>query len=182
MSIFTNNISSAKEEAGDYTAAVLGLVEGRDAREVLRTSPAVVHKMISGADPSALAKPERDGKWSVRQVIAHLADSDVVLGWRLRQILSQDTPQIIGYDQDAWADRLHYADADPHLAVETYSALRRWNLRLLENASAEELKRYGVHSERGNESVAHMINMYAGHDILHQRQIERILGTSQPAL
>ena len=175
MSIFTNNMASAKEEAAGYTAAVLGLVENRDPLEVLRSAPSVLRELIAGVDPTVLARPEAPGKWSIRQVLAHLADSDVVLGWRLRMILAHDSPEITGYDQDLWAERLHYDDVDPQLAIDTYGTLRRWNLRLFENATDAELNRYGVHTERGKESVAHLIRMYAGHDILHQRQIQRIL-------
>ena len=176
MSIFTNNKSSAKEEAAQYTGALLGLVGEQDPMNVLRTSPDVAAEMIRGVDSTRLSKPEAPGKWSVRTVLAHLADSDVVWAWRLRMIIAEDTPEITGYDQDRWADNLHYADVDPEMAITTYRTLRRWNLRLLENASPEVLKRYGVHSERGHESVEHLIRMYAGHDLLHLRQIERILG------
>lgn len=175
MSIFSNNKASAKEEAQAYTAAVLGLVADRDPLAILRSTPSVVRETVEAADPVALGKPEADGKWSVRAVLAHLADSDVVLGWRLRMILSHDEPEIEGYDQDLWAEQLRYKDVDHELSLDTFEALRRWNLRLFEEATAEQLKRFGRHSERGNESVEHLMKMYAGHDTLHINQIDRIL-------
>jgi hypothetical protein len=175
MSIFTNSAASSKEEAQEYTAALLGLVEGRNPLDVLQQTPANLRAAIEGIDPARLAKPEAPGKWSVRQVLAHLVDSDIVLGWRFRMILAHDRPEIQGYDQDLWAGRLHYDEADPALAVDTFGALRRWNLSLLKRASAEDLARAGVHSERGEESVGHLLKMYAGHDTLHLRQIARIL-------
>jgi hypothetical protein len=85
-------------------------------------------------------------------------------------------PTITGYDQDRWADRLHYVEGDPHEALERFTLLRRANLKLLERASAEDLKRVGVHAERGEETLAHIIRLYAGHDLLHIRQIDRIRG------
>jgi uncharacterized damage-inducible protein DinB len=175
MSIFSNNKATAREEAAQYTEALLGLIGERDPLEILRTSPDVVAQQISGVDAALLSQPERPGKWSVRHVLAHLADSDVVWGWRLRLIIAEDKPAITGYDQDLWADNLHYGDVDPARSLEVYRVLRRWNLRLVENAAPDVLARYGVHSERGQESVAHLIRMYAGHDVLHQRQIARIL-------
>jgi hypothetical protein len=89
-------------------------------------------------------------------------------------VLAHDRPQIIGYDQDLWANRLRYSEADTRDAFEQFSALRRANLRLWQNLSAADLARVGVHSERGEESVGHMRKLYAAHDLLHLRQLERI--------
>jgi hypothetical protein len=113
----------------------------------------------------------------MRQVVRHLADSEIVWGWRLRQVLAQDRPPLTGYDQDAWAERLRYADADIDEALEEFAVLRRGHLRLLTRATADDLRRVGVHSERGEESVGHMLRMYAGHDLLHLRQLARIRET-----
>lgn len=108
------------------------------------------------------------------QVLAHLADSDLVWGWRLRLILAQDRPPLTGYDQDAWSRRLGYAGIDPSDSVEMFRVLRRANLRLIERAAPEDLQRVGVHVERGDETLAHQRRLYAGHDILHLNQLERI--------
>ena len=89
-------------------------------------------------------------------------------------VLAHDRPTITGYDQDLWAARLRYDEADPEQAIHEFSVLRQANLRLLARASASDLMRVGVHAERGEESVAHMIRLYAGHDVLHLRQIERV--------
>jgi hypothetical protein len=92
----------------------------------------------------------------------------------MRLILAQDRPTLTGYDQDLWADRLQYADADPGHALETLRVLRRGNLALIERATPDDLKRVGVHSERGEESAGYLIGLYAGHDLLHLRQMTRI--------
>src|SRR5215204_5544916 len=130
MSIFTNNLSSAREEAAGYTAAVLGLLADRDPLEVLRTSAHVINQMIENVDESVLSKPELPGKWSVRQVIAHLADSELIVGWRVRMILATDAPDIIGVDQEIWADRLRYDDIAARVSLATFATLREWNLRI----------------------------------------------------
>ena len=90
--------------------------------------------------PEKLTTPEAPGKWSIAQVLRHLADSDVVWGWRMRLILAQDRPAITGFDQDLWAERLDYAHADPNESLETFAILRRDNLRLIERATPEDLQ------------------------------------------
>jgi DinB family protein len=107
-------------------------------------------------------------------VLRHLADSDIVWGWRMRMVLAHLRPTLTGYDQDLWADRLKYAEADAEQSLREFAVLREGNLRLLTGASPEDLERVGVHAERGEESVAHMMKLYAGHDLLHLQQIERI--------
>jgi hypothetical protein len=174
MSVFTNSASSTPEEIAAYVGAVLGLVEGRDPIGVLRQSPQDLRGAVAGVRADDLRTPEAVGKWSINQVLQHLADSDLVFGWRIRLVLSQDRPVISGYDQDRWAGCLGYADADPAEALERFAVLRRSNVRLLERASADDLRRVGLHTERGEESLAHLIRLYAGHDLLHLRQIERI--------
>lgn len=174
MSVFTAPSSSAKEDALAYTTAILGLLGAQDPLPVLESTPAKVKELLNALTKEQLAKPEAPGKWSVAAVVRHLADSDVVLGWRLRMVLAHDAPEITGYDQDAWAERLRYMEADAHEALADFEVLRRGNLRLFRNCTPDELERYGVHAERGRESVTHMQKMYAGHDLLHLKQIERI--------
>jgi len=173
MSVFTNSASSSPEEIAGYVTAVLGLLEGRDPIEVLRQTPQELAEAVPLA-AGAVRVPEAAGKWSMNEVLQHLADSDLVFGWRIRLILSHDRPVITGYDQDRWAERLRYADGDPAEALERFSVLRRSNVALLESASEDDLRRVGVHTERGEERLAHLIKLYAGHDLLHLRQLERI--------
>jgi uncharacterized damage-inducible protein DinB len=174
MSIFTNSASRSREEAHAYTTAILDLLGDQDPTSVLRDTPAGVRQALAGLSDAQRSTPEAVGKWSVRQVVRHLADSEIVWGYRLRLVLSQDRPTLTGYDQDLWAERLHYADANLDEALDELSALRRGHLRLLASATPEDFRRVGVHSERGEESVGHMLRMCAGHDVLHLEQLARI--------
>jgi hypothetical protein len=176
LSVYTNPASGAAEHAAAYVAAVLDLLGDRDALSVLRETPAALSRAIDGLSAAQLRQPEHPGKWSVTQILQHLADSEIVSGWRMRQVLAHDRPPLTGYDQDLWAERLRYDEADPHLALEQFDVLRRANLRLLERVSPAELKRVGVHVERGEESLEHLCRLYAGHDLLHLRQIDRVRG------
>jgi uncharacterized damage-inducible protein DinB len=177
MSVFTNPASGAAAHAAAYVEAILELLGDRDPIVVLREMPSALPRAIEGLSPRQLRQPEHQGKWSIGQVLQHLGDSEVVWAWRLRLILAQDRPQLTGYDQDLWAERLHYDEAEPSDAVELFAVLRRANLRLMARTSADDLKRVGVHVERGEESLEHLRRLYAGHDLLHLRQIERIRRT-----
>ena len=175
MSVFTNPASSSKEQGKEYTAAVVGLVGEQQPLEVLSTTESRLREAIHGLNEAQLAQPEAPGKWSINHVLRHLADSEIVWGWRLRMVLAHDRPQITGYDQDAWADRLKYGEANAQESIAEFAVLRAGNLRLLRQATPEDMQRYGVHAERGEESVAHMMKLYAGHDLLHLNQVERIV-------
>ena len=174
MSVFTNPAGAAAEHSAAYTNAILDLLGNRDPMVVLRETPSVLLHRIEGLTPEEIRKPEAAGKWSIGQVLQHLADSEIVHAWRMRIILAHDRPPLTGYDQDLWAERLRYEEEDSSDSLSLFATLRAANLRLLERASPAELERVGVHAERGDESVAHIRRLYAGHDLLHIQQIERI--------
>ena len=174
MSVFSNTSQDSAEDRAKYAPAVLGLLGSREPIDVLRETPEAARRAIAGLSADQVRTPEAPGKWSIAHVLRHLADSEVVWGWRMRLILAQDRPTITGYDQDQWADRLHYADADAGESLDTMRVLRRDNLRLIERASPADLQRVGVHSERGEEAAGYMVRLYAGHDLLHLAQIDRI--------
>lgn len=177
MSDLTNPASASVDAAEAYIAAILGVLGDRDPWEVLRETPTVVRDLVADLDRSTLARPERPGKWSMAAVVQHLADTELAWGWRLRMIIAHERPAITGFDQDLWADRLRYAEADPEQALEQLRILRRGNLCLLESVPASEREiRAGIHAERGEETLAHMVRLQAGHDLAHRRQLERIRG------
>jgi DinB superfamily len=174
MSVFSNTARDSAEDRAKYAPAVLQLLDDRQPLDVLRLTPEASQQAIAGMSANQLRTPEAPGKWSIAHVLRHLADSEVVWGWRMRLILAHDRPVITGYDQDLWADRLHYGEADIADALDAMRVLRRDNLKLLERATPGDLERVGVHSERGEESVGYLMRLFAGHDLLHLNQIDRI--------
>ena len=173
--IFTNSARSARGAAAAYTAAVLDLLGDADPLAVMDELPEALDALVASVSPEAMRRPEEPGRWSVVQVLWHLADSEVIYRYRLRRAVAQED-EIVGYDQDAWADRLRYADEEPAEALALIRALRPATVRWLRGLTPEERGRSGVHNERGPESVDHMIRLLAGHDLVHRNQIGRILG------
>ena len=107
--------------------------------------------------------------------MAHLADVEIVIGWRMRSILGSPGIPVQAYDQNAWVTTGHYDKRDPRKSVELHRVVREANLALVKSLSPDQWKHYGEHAERGQESIEHIVRMVAGHDINHIRQIERIL-------
>ena len=181
MSVFTNPASSTPADTARYVSALLDLLGNEDPVEVLRRGPVTLNAFLDTIPASVVTIPEAPGKWSIRDVVQHLADSELVGGFRLRLVLAQDRPPLTGYDQDLWADRLRYDEVDVRDALQQFTVLRRANLRLWERLGPSDLTRIGLHSERGEESLEHLRRLYAGHDLLHLRQLERIRTALLPA-
>jgi hypothetical protein len=171
---YANPAGAATEAAAGYVRALLALLGDREPRAVMDRLPADLRAATAGLDDAVLRRPEREGKWSIVEVVQHLADSEMIYGYRLRLIVAHDRPALPGYDQDAWARRLRYADVHLGEALEQLEPLRRANLRWLRTLSPEERSRAGLHSERGVESVDQVVRLLAAHDLVHLRQIERI--------
>jgi DinB superfamily len=164
-----------KETPRQYTERILGYANGKRPLIVLAATARKLDRLIRGVSMTKLCKRPAPEKWSVSEIIAHLADGEIVGGFRLRLILGSPGAPIIAYDQDKWVTSGHYDERDPRKSVELFRVLREANLALLESLAPEQWKDYGIHSERGRESIEHIARMFAGHDINHLRQIEKIL-------
>lgn len=176
MSEFSNPTSSGVADAAAYTASLLELLGDRNPLEVMTGMPAKLAAAVKNVPTNLLGTPEAPGKWSVREVVQHLADSELVGGGRFRKVLAEDRPALAAYDQDLWSQRLHYSESNVDEALAEFTSLRRANVRLFERASEADRARVGIHSERGEETLVLMMKLYAAHDLVHLRQIERIKG------
>ncbi|MEM1055654.1 MAG: DinB family protein [Bacteroidota bacterium] len=174
MSALTLPGASPPDVVTRYRAALLDLLEDQDPLAILRRTPAVCVRVLESLTPTTTLKPEAPGKWSIAEVLHHLADSEIVFSNRLRRVLAEERPRLAGYDQDLWASRLGYADRPPGPSLALFQATRAANVALLQQAARQDRQRSGVHGERGDETVADMERLYAGHDLAHLRQIDRI--------
>lgn len=178
---FANPAGAAAAAAPAYVRALLDLLGDRDPLEIAAEQLPWLERRTAGLHDATLRRPEAPGKWSVIEVIQHLADSEVVLAWRTRQILTEDRPAIQGYDQDAWARTLGYAAMPLDLALAQLRGVRAVNLRLWRSLTPAERARVGLHSERGAESLDLLIRLMGAHDLVHRRQIDRVLAAAAAA-
>jgi DinB superfamily len=162
------------DKPGEYAQGLLNRLGDQDPLVVLAGLGAAVRKVFDGLPDATIRQPEAPGKWSMIEVAQHLADSEIVVGFRLRMILAHDRPEITAYDQDFWAERLRYREAKLDEVLEQLEALRAANLRIARRLTPDELSRFGVHAERGGESVGYLLRLVAGHDLVHLDQLARI--------
>ncbi len=158
-----------------YIDETLGLLGDKDPLIVLEETPSWLAGRTDHLAESALRAPEAPGRWSIVQVFAHLADTEIVQGWRARITLTADRPLIVGFDQERWSSRFDDAGADPAEALHAFATMRRWNLRIWRSAAPADMARVGLHAERGEESFDRLLRITAGHDLRHRRQVDRIL-------
>jgi DinB superfamily len=163
------------ETAQQYTQRIVANAQGQDPIKVQSATPKKLARLIKGIPPSKLRKRPAPDKWSAAEILAHLADVEIVVGWRMRSILGSPGTPIAAFDQDAWVITGHYEKRDPNESIELQRSLREANLALLKSLSPDQWKHFGQHAERGQESIEHIVRMIAGHDINHISQIERIL-------
>lgn len=163
------------ETIPQYVARIVGYAEGQQPLKIQAASAKKLQRLLKGVSTAKLRKRPAPDKWSVAEIMAHLADSEIVTSFRLRQILGTPGSPIPAYDQDAWAKACRYEKRDARKSLEIFGALREANLALLKSLSAEQWKHHGMHSERGEETVEHIVRLIAGHDLNHLHQVERIL-------
>ena len=122
---FSNPAGSAAASAGAYVRALLEVLGERDPLAVLAELDGWLDRRFSGVSEAALRRPEAPGKWAAADVVQHLADSELVLGFRMRMVLTEDRPTIQGYDQDKWAGTLRYPDVP---LAESRAQLTLWSV------------------------------------------------------
>ena len=164
-----------QETAQQYTQRLLSYGEGKDALRLQQAAPKKLAALLKGKTAKQLTRRPAADKWSIAEIVAHLADAELAISWRLRQVLSTNAIPIQAYDQDLWAKTFDYAHRDSRISLATFTTLREANLGLLKSVPKTLWDNYGVHAERGKETVGHIVRMVAGHDLNHLQQIEGIL-------
>lgn len=157
-----------------YQDMLRNLVGLDDPGEVQMATPGMIRALIGNAGPDLRTQPE-PAEWSVLECIAHIVDAEVVASGRYRWILAHDQPELLGYDQDLWIDRLHHPPEEPNELLALFEPMRRANLALWRRTSATQRDRIGIHRERGPESYELTFTLIAGHDRFHLAQARRAL-------
>jgi hypothetical protein len=168
-----------QETAEQYRQRLFSYVGGNDPLKLQASAPAKLARLLKGVNPAKTRKRPAPGKWSIAEIVAHIADTELVGGYRIRAILGAPGSQVIGFDQDVWVTALHYGQRNVRKSFEQYRVLREANLALLKTLAPEQWKHHGIHNERGAETIETIVRMFAGHDLNHFRQIEGILGANK---
>jgi len=155
-----------------YTQRILGLLGDRSPVSSLEEMAGRIEAVAAKLIPDGLGRSYAPGKWSAREILCHLADIELVIGFRIRQALADDDYRIQPIDEKRWAIR--YPSLDAALAVRSFGVSRQWNLALMRTLNPADLARPAFHPERGPEPVEVMIKMLAGHDLNHLAQLEQI--------
>ncbi len=177
VEVLPNPASTAqapRDAAADYKARILSYQAGSDFLAVQASAPARLASLIDGLSAEEIARRPAPDKWSIQEIVAHLADDELVGGYRIRLILSSPGTEIQAFDQDVWSRTGRYDRTDVRSSLELFRVLREANLWLFRSLRPEEWDISGVHAERGVESIRDIAMYYAGHDINHFKQIEAI--------
>jgi DinB superfamily len=163
-----------KETAQQYSKRILSHIDGKDPLKVQKNTAKKLDKLTRRLSKKEIRRRPAPGKWSIAEILAHLADAEVVGSWRIRQILGADGTPIQAYDQNVWAETFRYEDRDPRESLKLFRVLRENNLLLLKSVPRKLWENHGMHAERGKETIAQIVRMFAGHDLNHLQQIEKI--------
>ncbi len=175
------NEDDMTETIGQYRARLATYVEGKDPIVMQREAPDMIARLIDGVSQAKLQDHPEPGKWSVTEILMHLAEDELVSSWRYRQMLEHETPELAGFDQDLWARLGDYASWEPKAALVMFRLLRKGNVEMFARLTPEQWQRDGVHSERGKLTVRDLCRHMAAHDVNHIEQIREILYNSSSA-
>jgi uncharacterized damage-inducible protein DinB len=147
--------------------------------DVISETPRRLAQLVDTIGPQRLEIPRAPGKWSARDIVAHLADAEIAFAFRLKQTLAEDHHVIQPFDQDLWAKS--YPSCDAGLALAALSALRAWNIALIRSVKPADMSKPVTHPERGTMTFQTIVETMAGHDRNHLQQMETIAGQSAGA-
>lgn len=160
-----------------YREKMFYLLGDRNPLEVLAHTAPTLADIVGKHSATVLRARPFEGEWTPNEIIGHLTDGEWVDGYRLRLIICEDNPTILGTKQDSWVVRLGHNEREPLELIEVFQTLREFNLAVWRRMSALDLERIGQHNERGPESLGTMLRLLAGHDLSHLNQITRYIQT-----
>ena len=150
------------------------LLQGRDAAEVMRSTPARLEAVFARQTSAAIDAVPAPGKWSRREQMCHLADCEVAWAWRLRHTYGEDSPVLQSFDQDPWARAYAGTGYSFATAFQTWRTLRDWNLALIETLTPQQKARPAIHPHAGPITLWTLVEIAAGHDLHHLASLEQL--------
>ncbi len=162
-------------DSQEYLNRIRGYAQRRDPLELQEQTATVLDELLAGASDERLRARPRKDKWSIGEILAHLADDEISSAWRYRQMVEHNGIELAGFDQDLWARMGDYRSRNPRESLELFRLLRKANLQFLNQLAPEQWECFGMHAERGRITVKELAAHMAGHDANHVEQIRRIL-------
>ncbi len=150
-----------------------------EAIKLQANTPRRLARLLQRVAPARLKKQPQPGKWSIAEILHHLADCEIVYGFRSRLILAEEKPRLTPFDQDIWAANLKYAQTDARLSLDTFTSLRRQNVAIMRRLAPADWDRRGDHAEYGPITYRQMVYHFVDHDQGHLAQIARLRGQLQ---
>ena len=163
-------------DTAEYLARIQQSVQAREPLALQEETPRVLAELIAHASDAQLTSRPNKDKWSVGEILAHLAEDEIATAWRYRQMVEHSGSELPGFNQDLWAEMGSYAARAPRESLELFRLLRAVNLHFLQRLAPEQWKCSGIHAERGRITVRELATHMAGHDINHIEQIRKVLG------
>jgi hypothetical protein len=148
--------------------------EHNDAKALFRRGPEILDRAIAGISEEESKFVPAPGKWTIRQIVRHVTDTEIVVGMRLRQMIAEDRPLMALFDQDLWANHLQYNNCDVFDSARKFRILREDTSDVLEPLPAEAFQRVGLHPERGAGTLGEWVSRFGTHVEKHASQIQHI--------
>src|SRR6185369_6682798 len=165
MGVPMSTSTASSETVSEYKTRIFSYLNGEDPLLLQAKAPDILTSLVEGLSSEDLKRRPAPLKWSIREIVAHLADDELVGAYRIRLILSSPGTAIQAFDQDVWARTGRYSTADVKESLEMFRVLRHANLALVRALTPAEWNLYGIHAERGEESIRDIAMYYAGHDL-----------------
>lgn len=162
-------------DTSEYLTRIRDYASGKDPLKTQAQTPGLLAELIVEVSNERLTEQPAPDKWSVAEILAHLAEDEIATAWRYRQMVEHNGIELAGFDQDMWARMGNYAARDPQKSVALFRLLRNVNLEFLRGLTEEQWQCFGIHAERGRITVRDLVTHMAGHDANHLEQIQRIL-------
>jgi DinB superfamily len=170
------------ETFAEYAQRIRGYLGGKDPVQCMQENRTALPSLLQNIPESIATRRPEPAKWSISEIVAHLSDTELAAGFRFRAIAGgEDGVPIPGYDQERWAEAGNYRTARLEDSLRSFLAVREMNLRFLKGLPESAWSKYGIHSERGRESLHQLVELVAGHDLNHIAQIKKILSNAQAA-
>jgi hypothetical protein len=163
-----------QEDPKTYQQRILSYASGLDPLKIMESTPEKLKSYFSDATPETWKRKTANNGWTAGDIFAHFGEGELVGATRIRMIAGSDGIPIQAFDQDAWTANAGYLSSNPQQALELFTVVRNANLAFLKSLPSDYWQHYGMHSERGKETLEDVVRMYCGHDLNHLRQLDKL--------